>query len=540
MSSHAVPWDRRAAAARAGAGSSLARTVAAWITPDRVYQTVLTAGLFAIVVKRGIGDPDLPWHLRTGELVARLHWAPTRDAFSSHAGAPFVAYSWLAEIVMWLLATGVGFHALRIVTGAIAAWTFLLVYRTCRDLAAAPALALVATGVAGLATLPYVAERPTIVSFLLAAFFARRLGAYVRGRRVRLWPLVPATVLWANVHVFFVYAVGWVWLAAAWTFVRARLPGPATVARPTPLVAAAVAVTAATLVNPYGAGLLAHVRLLASHPAALPIVELGSPNFHLTESRIFLLFLLAFVAAIAWSSEPPEPYLFALALGNLALALDVQRNIPVFVILAAPLLARAASLTPVRALFTAPEHGMPPRHALAHAALAAVFVAIAVVRLPTAPALEANVSPRTWPFAAVRFLRAQPPLGRMANHYNWGGFLVWALPEYRVSIDGRATFYGEPEVLRAMKLIQLKPGWRGELERMAPDFVFWERRAPLATALAGDPGWTKVYADDLATIFLRADHPLRRVVKRAARRWLLPGPPPPASARPASARVSTF
>lgn len=513
------------ATTHARAGWRLGRALAAVVTTDRVYQTVVCSALFALGVKRGISDPDLPWHLKTGELIARLHWVPTADVFSStHAGAPFIAYSWLPELVMWLLTTLIGFHALRIATGLVVAWTFVLVYRTCRDVGAVPALALGVSLVAGIATLPFVAERPTIVSFLLAAFFARRLTAYLRGDPVRLWPLVPATVLWANVHVFFVYAVAWTCLAAGWAFVRERILRQAAARGRWPALAiAGVACAAATLANPYGWTLLGHVRILMSHPATLPITELASPNFHITEVRVFLLFLLAFIAAYAWTSERPDPFAFGLALANLALALDVQRNIPVFVIVAAPLLARAASRTRVNVLFAPPGNRLTPAHALAHSVFALAFVGLAVVRMPTAAGFEANSAERAWPFEAARFVRAQPPLGRMVNGYNWGGFLIYALPEYPVTIDGRATFYGEPEVLRMMRLVYGTPGWRAVLREIAPDFVFWERKAPLAVALAGDPHWTKAYADDRATVFIRGDHPLRRAVKLAGRRWLRGG-----------------
>ena len=44
---------------------------------------------------------------------------------------------------------------------------------------------------------------------------------------------------------------------------------------------------------------------------------------------------------------------------------------------------------------------------------------------------------------AINYLRRNPVPGPLYNNLNWGGFLMWYLPELPVSIDGRNDRYGE-------------------------------------------------------------------------------------------------
>ena len=84
-----------------------------------------------------------------------------------------------------------------------------------------------------------------------------------------------------------------------------------------------------------------------------------------------------------------------------------------------------------------------------------------------------------------------------------------------VSIDSRSGAYGEAYTLDYLNAHFARDGWQTYLARLAPDFVLWERGGALATALAASPDWARVYADDVAVIFVRADHPLRAMLEHA-------------------------
>ena len=57
----------------------------------------------------GVQDPDVWWHLRTGEWIVEQGEIPESDAFSNYAaGRPLVAYSWLMDVTLYGLYRAVG------------------------------------------------------------------------------------------------------------------------------------------------------------------------------------------------------------------------------------------------------------------------------------------------------------------------------------------------------------------------------------------------------------------------------------------------
>ncbi|HMB08573.1 MAG TPA: hypothetical protein VKP69_33185, partial [Isosphaeraceae bacterium] len=56
----------------------------------------------AAVVMRPVTDPDIWWHLRTGQWIVEHGAVPITDPFSSFGlGKPWVAYSWLFEVLVY-------------------------------------------------------------------------------------------------------------------------------------------------------------------------------------------------------------------------------------------------------------------------------------------------------------------------------------------------------------------------------------------------------------------------------------------------------
>src|SRR5947208_7038274 len=57
-----------------------------------------------LVSLRPVDDWDIWWHLRTGQWITEHHQVTTTDPFSTYgADRPWVAYSWLFEVLIWRL-----------------------------------------------------------------------------------------------------------------------------------------------------------------------------------------------------------------------------------------------------------------------------------------------------------------------------------------------------------------------------------------------------------------------------------------------------
>jgi hypothetical protein len=66
---------------------------------------------------------------------------------------------------------------------------------------------------------------------------------------------------------------------------------------------------------------------------------------------------------------------------------------------------------------------------------------------------------------AVDFLKENHPEGRLFNSYNWGGYLLWALPEYPVFVDGRTDLYNDEIIGQWSQVVRAEEGWQEVLAR---------------------------------------------------------------------------
>jgi hypothetical protein len=111
--------------------------------------------------------------------------------------------------------------------------------------------------------------------------------------------------------------------------------------------------------------------------------------------------------------------------------------------------------------------------------------------------------PERFPAAAVEWLRMHPMTGEMFNDYGWGGYLLWALPECKVLIDGRNDFYGKQLVEEFSTVDGIKPGWDAVLEKYRVGWTILPPKHGLNALLALRTDWKQVHADNVAVIYAR-------------------------------------
>ena len=264
--------------------------------------------LFAIpalmcVYAANVSDADIWWHLRTGEWILAHHAVPRVDPFSGPlAGSPWLAYSWLYELVVvklfhWLGLAGIVAYSSGMVL-AITVALYHMVRRVQRDFSLAVLLSFAAVFCMGRLYTP----RPWLFTILL---FILELDILMRARRTGrlrglLW--LPAIfALWANVHIQFIdglMVLGLAWaetLAAHWGL------GAETRVRPAWMGVALLSSVLATLANPYGWRIYQSAYDLATQGGALDkVMELQALPFRGLPDFLILLLALASAAALAW------------------------------------------------------------------------------------------------------------------------------------------------------------------------------------------------------------------------------------------------
>jgi len=468
---------------------------------EQVAQATVLAVLFAVPAlmcahAACVTDPDIWWHLRTGEWILAHHAAPRVDLYSAElAGHPWLAYSWLYELVAvklfhWLGLAGIVAYS----SGMVLAITVAMVHmvrRVQRDFTLAVLLSFAAVFCMGRLYTP----RPWLFTIL---FFILELDILMRARRtgrVRelLW-LPPIFALWANVHIQFidglmVLGLAWVEAEAArwWSAAETRV-------RPAWLGGALAASLLATLVNPYGWRIYGAAYELATQGGALnKVTELQALPFRGLPDFLILLLALASAAALAWRRR------FALfetvLLGFAAVvAFRSQRDVWVMAAVGAVILASTITGSEKAAIRL-------PRFATAIAMLVAAVAVLAGFRAMHVnnARLETQLA-KELPVRAVEAVRTKGYAGPLFNDFNWGGYLIWAL-RMPVSIDGRQNLYGDQRIDRSVATWSAQPDWASDAQLMSAGVVIGPVKAPLTQVLRMDSRFQLVYEDKLAAVF---------------------------------------
>ncbi len=471
------------------------------------FERSLVLLLFALAAAMSVAtttDPDLWWHLRTGQVIVE-DGIPSVDIFSYTVdGTDWVTHEWGSQVLMWALWSWGGAAALIMTFTAMITATFVVAYRTSRARPFVTALmVLLAAAAARIATAP----RPQMVNLLFLAllvFLLERIraGAY---RPALAWVAVPLVVVWANLHSGYLLGVVVLGVYTVGERLERRRPGgrplPREAVAKLPLVAAAAFAGAA--VNPSGIALWTYpLETLRSPAMRTHIREWQSPDFHSSWFWPFGLLLVVTVVSLVASRRRPGWTQLLLLLGTGLAGLQSMRHIPLFAVVAIPVVAeqlevawdglRLAGRRRSRLVGSRPV-----------AALTAGLAGVTGVMFVTA-AIDANdrAVAELYPVDAVdRLLDSELAEARGYNAYGWGGYLIWR--DLPVFIDGRADVYGDEFMDLYFQAEDARPDWREPLDTFAVDYVLLPPSAALGVILEEAADWTSVYDDGIAEVFVR-------------------------------------
>jgi hypothetical protein len=494
--------------------------VVAFLAPR--LEDVLFVAIFLLVIMLGPRllnvDGDLGRHLTIGEHILQTGRIPTTDVFShTMAGEELTPHEWLAQVAFALSYRILGLDGVVLLCAILLGLTFWLTYRSAVWRSGLGLAALVLTLAAASASSLHWLARPHLFTLLLVVAWTDGLERSARGQDVAWWRQPLIMLAWANLHGAFVIGfVVWLAYAADWAWHRVRLgPGEANAAHGRRLGMALVLSLAATLVNPVGTHLWATSigyvgnAYLVGHTA-----EYMSPNFHDVSTWPFLGLILLSPVMLAAGRRQLEPRSILLLIGWTGLGLYSVRHVPVYALLAVPILAEsmAAALpgTVAGDAWLAREAGLRRLGATLRGRLWPVACALAVAAILASGARVTpspggnSFSPRVFPVHAVDWALANPPGRRPFNYFPWGGYLLFRMwPAGTVFIDGQTDFYGEALTRQYETVVTLGDGWEQVLARYDVDWVIMPADSRLVRELRQDPLWTETFSDGTAVILRR-------------------------------------
>lgn len=472
---------------------------------------VMLAALFAVLtvltVRARFNDPDVWWHLKVGEIIWNTHAIPTTDLFSfttnNHA---WTAHEWLAEVAIYGAWKAGGYSGMMLWLCVLTSCLIITSYTLCSLYSGNAKVAFLGGLITwGFATVG-LAIRPHIIGYLLLAVALLLVHLGRSGDRRWFLLLPPLFAVWVNCHGSFMFGLMVLAVFLGCSFLRFRAGTLVSTPWEKPrrnMLALAIALSIAALfVNPAGLQQVIYpLDVMLHQTTGLGAVEEWQPmTFDNGRDLAFLavagvIFLLVLVRRAELRLE--ELVLFAL---SFTMAIRHTRMIFVFGIVAAPIVCRLLADTWEN--YELARDRWPPN--LVMILLAA---SVAIFGFPAASDLSRQVNQAN-PVKALDFMRSTGLSGRMLNDYVYGGYLIWAAPEHKVFVDGRADIYDWTGVLReygAWATLRQDPKFL--LEKYKIDFCLISRAAPMARVFPYLPGWKLLYSDESSVIFGRSETP---------------------------------
>jgi len=476
---------------------------------DQVARALLIGflvAIFAFVCLRGasesVVDPDIGWHLRTGQWILEHHAFPHADPFSRvTGGTPWQAYSWLFELVLLKLYTWMNLKGLMIFTAAMMALIAAAIYHMTSRLQADFTQRAVLTIAVMFCLSRMSTPRPWLFTIL---FFAIEMDILMHARRMGrtrelLWlPLLFA--VWANVHIQFVDGLLVLGIAAIEPWLSRWWKSDAKCPPARDLWLTLAACVGATCLNPYGPGIYKVAWQLGSQSGVLDsVAEMMALPFRASGDFV-LLFLALAAAGVLFRYRHLAPFETLMLAMAAILSFRSRRDLWVMAITAGAILAA----------------GLPGRsdketqHKLAGwavalsalSAMAAFMASVALLHLNNGR-LQSSLAEKM-PVQAVQVVKERHYTGALFNTYDWGGFLIWNLRE-PVSIDGRAALYGDKLLDRSRHTWSGGPQWKSDPDLESAGVVIAPDDAALTQLLRMDEHFDLAYEDKVAAVFVRKD-----------------------------------
>lgn len=423
---------------------------------------------------------DTWWLLRAGRDILATHHVSLVDNYSwTAAGLYWPNHEWLTEVLFYAL---FAFGGLPLVTFCCAT-TLVIAWAVCwRLMRGSFEARFLIFGICVTTSTVVFAIRPQVFTMF---FFVTTCALLARNR---IWVLPFVLLVWVNFHgavLLGLIAIGAALIAE--TLRARRIPWA--------LAACAAVSFVATLISPMGTGLWPFVLHSVERSRINQLIEWQPPNFA-AWLWPFWIMAAALPTLLAWRwrrLDREGRVLSALALAVLPLAVQSQRNVPVYLLAALPAVSRLVAVSWPEHAAARPIAGARGEHVRLNAWLLLTsgllaFIVVSGAWLAPPVALGWNpISPAA--VAAIRDCGAP-----VYNTYGDGGVLIWFVPEQKVFIDNRQDPF-PPDLLRANRAAELNGKFADLVRDYHPRCAVLPASTEIAQQAAGDASWHRRYAD---------------------------------------------
>jgi hypothetical protein len=457
-------------------------------------------GLITVLIRTEV-DPY--FHIRVGEWIVNHLQVPHTGIFSQNQeNTPWIAHSWLSEVIMYGIFHAAGWPGL-IVMGVVATTASILIMLKYLLEQLSPIRALCLTLLAYGMLFAHIMPRPHILALpIMTYWFVQMLRASEKHKAPPLH-LVLILILWANIHGSFLIGIAYAGFFATESVITA----PESIKRIelSKLWAKFLALSIlCLLVTPYGLqGVLLPLQLTDQSYSMSKISEWVSPNFQQLQ---FLEILLYIILGFALTQKMQFPVLrLLLLIALIHLSLKHVRYVSDLMALQVPL------------LFAAPlaKHWHEYVQDTGRFTLASLYPTTGKGKLLLISVLCCWLTYifafKDIEFEATKKINAMLSSinkanlqGNVFNHYNHGAYFIYE--GLKPFIDTRAELYRDDYIKTYEDAKSLNWGEKPIVELLNKYHIGWSFLPPETPAIAYfdlNPDWVQVFSNECAVIHVR-------------------------------------
>jgi|WetSurSiteA1Bulk_404760.scaffolds.fasta_scaffold01367_6 hypothetical protein len=474
-------------------------------------RSLLVAGLYSLTVVISMTlsvatDPDIPWHLSAGRWMVEHGTVPTTDPFSLYGqGKPWVAYSWLFELMVYELFRAFGMVGLLVFTFALSLGITFALFTLIRNIEQKVNIVvfgLTVLGIIGMAPLLQT-PRPWLLTILLFIIELDLLLTAQRTGNYRYLLILPFLfTLWANVHIQFIHGLFALVIFAIEPLIEQVLRRPFVFnnvksAINTQLWLIVIACFIATLATPYHIHLYGIVIDTMRQTGYYDYLQEFQPmSFRQFPDWIVLGLVLGATFLLGQKIEV-KPFSVLMLITGIFLSFHSRRDMWFVVIAAIIIIASVRPAPSIDSCLKIKKTQM----LVAVAIVSLVVIFLVQKRKLTDDGLNDAIA-KIYPAAAVNIVKTRGYTGPLYNSYDWGGYLIWNLPNLLVSMDGRTQLHGDERVKHSSKTWNGARDWADDAELAQSKLVIAAISMPLASLLRYDKRFDLVYEDSVAVLFV--------------------------------------
>jgi len=472
----------------------------------KLFVGIFFASLFLLFFLSPM-DPDLGWHLRCGENFWSSGSFCGENSFSVLLpNYSWPNHAWLYDAVLFPVFNIGGFFGLSFFNAFLILGSFLFLYFSVKDKKIEKTLLILLISIFGwgVFSLGIRSQLFGVLFFSIEIFLFSKFKE--NEKIIFLFPLL--FLVWANFHgsvIIGILLFGFVLIGKFIDIKKFQLKQ---------IFIFFISILT-PLINPFG------MKIYTDAWRHFAVVDLGKLIAEWTPPGFFVGIVIVFTGIIIIFLSLKNPILknkiySLLILGVGFSALKARRNLPLYFMI---LFLVFFEFQDKRDFFNRFfERDSVQKILLILASL--FFVILLVFYL--IPNVKADLNYNNWclqssdlglnyPCKGVEFLNSLPP-GNIFNTFEWGGFLIWKIPQNKIFVDGRMpaweTPLGKSPYTVYLETIQTQSGWQETLKEYNFSYLFIGSGTFMDLELKVNhekEGWNEIYRDNFSVIYKKVN-----------------------------------